>query len=117
MGQRVGNARQLLFDELGDFLFMAAVGDRPQQADRDRLEMALGEDAHDLARLVLIKRAHDVALGVDALVDLESVAPRDVRRRIVVAVIVRIVLAALLEHQNVAEAQRCAGTRSSPSTW
>ena len=106
MRQRVGNAGQLLLDDARDRQFVGAVGDRPQQADRHRLELALLQRAHHLARLVLVERRDDVALRVDALGDLESVAARDVGRRIVVAVVVRVVLAALLEHQNVGEAVR-----------
>ena len=99
--------RQFLFDQPGYFLLVIAVGDRPQQAHRYRLEFALRQRANNFARLIAVKRTYDSALRVDALVDLEGVAARNVGRRIVVAVIVRIVFAAFLEHQNVAEAACC----------
>jgi hypothetical protein len=109
----VGDARQFLFDHTGDVLLVIAVSDRPQQAHRHRLELAFGERANDLTHLVAVERTHDVALRVDALIDFEGVAARNVRWRIVVAVIVRIVFAALLKHQNVVKAargqERCLG--------
>ena len=39
--QRVGDAWQLLLDQPADFLLMTAVGDRPQQTNRDGLEFPL----------------------------------------------------------------------------
>jgi hypothetical protein len=102
----VGDAWQFLFDQPGDVLLVIAIGDRPQQAHRHRLELAFCERANDLARLVAVERAHDISLRIDAFVDFEGVAARDVGGRIVVAIIVRIVFAAILEHQNVAEAAR-----------
>jgi hypothetical protein len=102
----VGDAGQFFFDQTGDVLLVIAVGDRPQQAHRHRLELALCQRANDRPRLPAVKRAHDIALRVDAFVDFEGIAARNVRRRIVVTIIVRIVFAALLENENVAEAAR-----------
>ena len=56
MRQRVGNAGQLLVEDAGDRLLVGAVGDRPHQADRDRLELALLQRADHLARLRLVER-------------------------------------------------------------
>ena len=105
--ERVGHAGQLLVEERAERLLVRAVGDRPHQADGDGLELALLERARRTARACRWSSgAHDLALRVDALVDLERVAARDIGRRIVVAVVVRVVLAAFLEHEDVAEAAR-----------
>ena len=83
---------------------MRGVSRRPQQANRDRLDPALGDPAQCVAHLRLVERHHYVALGVDSLTNLEGQSPRHVRLDWRIRQVERIELAALAQHQDVRKA-------------
>jgi hypothetical protein len=101
--QSEGHARHDLGQQRAQPQFMLRVGDRPEEADGDRLEAAFLQRLHDRARLRLVERHRRGALGAHAFLDLERVATRDIGLGIVFGEIVRVGLAALLQHQRVGE--------------
>jgi len=80
---------------------MRRVGDRPDQTDGNRFVLTLGESPQYFPDRLDIQRRVDPALGVDAAGNLERLTPGDIRLRIGLAEIVRIVLAALLKNQDI----------------
>ena len=79
MGEADEYAGQHLRKQLPQALFMHGVDGGEQGADRHRLHVAIGEARDDGARLRLVQRADDGAIGVDALVDFEDEAPGNQR--------------------------------------
>jgi hypothetical protein len=100
------HVRHNLGEQFAQPQFMLRVGDRPEEADRHRLEVAFLQRLHDRTRLRLVERHRCGALGAHAFLDLERVATRNVGFGIVLGEIVRVGLAAFLEHQRVGEAHR-----------
>ena len=74
MGEADEDAGQHVYEQLPQALFMHGVDGGEQGADRHRLHVAIGEARDDGARLALVQRADDGAIGVDALVDFEDEA-------------------------------------------
>ena len=112
LGQHAGGGRdrrvgQRLAQDLGHPLLVVAVGVGVDEAHRDRLDLAPGEDPRDLARLVLVELGDHLAAVVDALGDLEPVAPPDVRLGVVLVGVPQVVARAAADLHHVAEAAAC----------
>ena len=90
-------------DQLAHALLVRGVDDRPEQADRDRLDAELARALDRVHDRGLVERDERLALGVHALADLEREPARDVRQR-VRDLLERVGLAALAHEQDVGEA-------------
>ena len=73
------------FQQFAEGQFVNGVGDRPEQADRHRLDAVAGQPADHVDRAWFVERTYDLALAADPLVDLVRQCSRDVRIGITVA--------------------------------
>ena len=89
------------FQQLAEGQFVDGVGDRPEQADRHRLDAVVGQPADHVDRAVFIERTHDLALAADPLVDLVRQCSRDVRIGIAVAPVEGMDAPALSQEEHV----------------
>ena len=81
-GDAQGNVRRLALHGLLDHQFVRRIGERVDQADRDRLDVLGEQRVDDALGIGGIERAFDIALVVDALVhDLAQIA-LDQRQRL-----------------------------------
>ena len=104
MRQRIGNARQDLGDQLAKALFMCRIGDRPEQAHGDGLDIHFCQAGDGGPSGRFVQRRLDAALSIDALGNFKGEAARHVGRRKLNHNIERLALAALAVKQNVGEA-------------
>ena len=81
--RRGGDAHsgQLLLEDLPHAQLVRWVCVGVDEADGDRLHVALSQSGGEPARLVLVERRDDVSGVIDSLGDLETVAPANVGRR------------------------------------
>src|ERR1035437_3471217 len=86
---------------------LQGVGDRPQQADGDSLDLELGELSDHVGRGGLVERPDDLALAADPLVYLERQRARDVRVGAAVAPVEGMRSAALAQQQHVGVPPGC----------
>src|ERR1700680_5192270 len=101
--QRVGNAGQLGLDQPAQRRLMRRIHRRPQETDRNRLDLAFGDPAQSVASLLLVERYDNVALRIDSLMNLEGQPPQYVGLERGRRQVERIELAALAQHKNVGE--------------
>ncbi len=104
--ERHRDAGPLLLEDLADAALVVRVGDRPQQADADRLHLRAAGGVDRLAYRVLVERAVLAALRVDPPADLERQPPRDVGLRVRDREVEGLHLPALAQGQDVGEALR-----------
>ena len=105
VGDRERQARQLLGQDRLDRLLMGGVEVGEQQADGDGLDLRLGTDrSGDRTDLGRVERGDDLAIGVDALGQLEAVAALDQRLRLDPAHVVVGLAVAALDERDVLEA-------------
>ncbi len=99
--ERERHSGQLLRQQLADALFVHRVHDRPQQADGDRCDLAAAHLGERREQRRLVERHRYVSLRVDPLLHFEGQAPGNVGRRVRVAKIERVELAALPQDERV----------------
>ena len=107
--ERVRHAGQLRLEQLADAQLVRGVGDRPQQADGDRLDARAARSSreHRGARAASSSGVDDLALGADPLGDLEREARAGRTARDTGGEVERAQLAALApEHEHVAGSPR-----------
>ncbi len=102
--ERVGHAGQLLLDHLPQRQLVRRVRGRPEQAHGDRAELEAPGVGELAARVLLVQRGRDRAVGVDALLDLERVTARHVGVGEGAGVVVGTQRAALAPGEDVGEA-------------
>src|SRR6185312_3849730 len=101
-----------LLDQVAYAPLMDPVRHRPQEADSDGLDALLGKRRQQASHRLFIQWLDDIALRVDALGDLESQAPRDVRVRKGDAEVEPVELSSFTEDQGVGNA--CCGEKRRP---
>ena len=69
VGKSVGDARQHLFDQRTEARLVFGIFDRPQQANRDRLDIRARKRFQRAARRRFVERLFHAALGIDTLGD------------------------------------------------
>ncbi len=71
----------MALEQFAERELVSRVRDRPQQADRDRLDLQLGQTRQHLHGTLPLQLAHDLTLTADPLVDLEGQRARVCRGR------------------------------------
>ena len=104
VGQRDRNPGQLAGQEVADRLLVPRVGVGVQQADRHRFDLLAEQPFPDGAQFVLDERPQHLAVGGDALAQLEAQAALDQLRRLVPEEVVDLRGADAAQLEDVAEA-------------
>ncbi len=106
MRERERHARQVLFDQGADALFVRRIDDRPKQADGDRLDAASRQQLQCLDHRRLVEGRDDRAVGADPLRHLERQRAGDIGLRKGDVEVEHFMPAALAQHQDVGVALR-----------
>jgi hypothetical protein len=100
------HAGELLLEDRAHAALVLGVGIGVDEADGDGLDAALAQDRGHAPRPGVVDRLEELAVVADALVDLEAVAPADVRRRDVLVGVPEVLLRTSADLDDVAEARR-----------
>ena len=115
MGERVGHARQVFFQERPDPLLVVGIDYGPEQADPDGFGLRPLEPLDHGEDACLVQRLVDRAVGADALRHLEGEAARHQRLGERHGVVEGIDPAALAQQEDIRVPLRGEGRPSAPS--